>query len=244
MFKIAHRLAIAIAIPTILLMGFAGYNVHSEWQTRTETSAMRVRASGVAQASDLIHELQRERGASGVFLGSKGAQMRTELGEQRKRTDEKRRRASAALEGLSVAASGTFRSAIADVQSAIAFLEARRGEIDGLVIAPAASFQYFTDTIAKLVALTNETVRLSGHGDAAASVAALVSFVQGKEEAGQERAVGAAGLAAGKLDMTVLVRLQTLAATQKVHFTSFEMSASPEQRDFFRSIHSAPPSIW
>jgi methyl-accepting chemotaxis protein len=240
MFKISHRLAIAIAIPTMLFMGFAGYNLYSAWHTRAETSAMRVRASGVAQASALIHELQRERGGSGVFLGSKGAQMRTELGEQRRRTDEARQRASAALEGLSAAANGNFKNTIADAQGAIRLLDARRSEIDSMTIAVPVSFQYFTDTIAKLVAVTNETVKLSGHGETAAAVAALVSFVQGKEEAGQERALGAASLTAGKLDMAALVRLETLAATQKVHFTTFEMSASPEQREFFRRIHSGP----
>jgi len=238
MFKIAHRLAIAIAVPTMLLLGFAGYNLCVVWNTRAETSAMRVRASGVAQASALIHELQRERGTSGVFLGSKGAQMRTELGDQRRRTDERRQRASAALEQLSAAAQGAFKSAVVDTQSAIAALDARRGEIDSFSIAPPASFQYFTETIAKFIAVTNETVKLSGHGQTAAAVAALVSFVQAKEEAGQERAVGSASLAAGKLDMNALVRMQTLAATQKVHFTSFEMSASPQQREFFRRIHS------
>jgi methyl-accepting chemotaxis protein len=240
MFKIAHRLAIAIAVPTILLLGFAGYNLYSAWNTWAETSAMRVRAGSVAQASALIHELQRERGASGVFLGSKGAQMRTELADQRRRTDEKRRLAAAALEQLGGAAHGQFKSAVGDAQSAIASLEARRGEIDGLAIVQPASFQYFTDTIAKIIAVTNETVKLSGHGETAAAVAALVSFVQGKEEAGQERALGAANLAAGKLETSAIIRLQTLAATQKVHFTSFEMSASQEQREFFRRTHSGP----
>jgi methyl-accepting chemotaxis protein len=238
MFKIAHRLAIAIAVPTILLLGFAWYNLYAVWNTWADTSAMHVRASGIAQASALIHELQRERGASGVFLGSKGAQMRTELGDQRRRTDEKRQRASAALEQLRATAQGPFKSAVVDAESAIAWLDARRGEIDSLSIAPPASFQYFTETIAKVVAVTNETVKLSRHGGTAAAAAALVSFVQGKEEAGQERAVGSASLVAGKLDMSALIRLQILAATQKVHFTSFEMSASPEQREFFRRVHS------
>jgi methyl-accepting chemotaxis protein len=240
MFKIAHRLAAAIAIPTILLIGFAGYNLYSAWHTRAESSAMRVRAGGVAQASALIHELQRERGASGVVLGSKGAQMRSELVAQRGRTDEKRVLASAALDALSAAANGSFKAAISDAQSAIARLDARRREIDALAITPPASFQYFADTIARVAAVTNETIKLSGHGETVAAVAALVNFMQGKEEAGQERAVGAASLAAGKLDMAALVRLQTLAATQNVYFTSFEMSASPEQRDFFRRVHAGP----
>jgi HAMP domain-containing protein len=240
MFTIAHRLAIAIAIPTILLVGFAVHNLYSESQAHAETLAMQVRAGGVAQASSLIHELQRERGASAVFLGSKGVQMRTELGEQRKRTDGKRQQVSSALDALSRDASDNFKSTISDAQSAVALLDARRREIDGMSILPSASNQFFTETIAKILAVTNETVKMSGHGETPAAVSALVSFMQGKEEAGQERATGAAGVSAGKFELAALIRLQTLAATQKVHFTAFELNASPEQREFFRRSHSGP----
>ena len=41
----------------------------------------------VTDTSALVHEVQRERGLSGGFLGSKGTELRAELTAQRSRTD-------------------------------------------------------------------------------------------------------------------------------------------------------------
>nr|WP_315980999.1 nitrate- and nitrite sensing domain-containing protein [Aliamphritea spongicola] len=38
-------------------------------------------------ASELVHEVQKERGASAIYLGSKGQRFKTELGNQRRNTD-------------------------------------------------------------------------------------------------------------------------------------------------------------
>ena len=240
MFSIAHRLALAVAIPTLLLLGFAVYNLHLKRLMSTEMAELGGRASNIADVSRLIHEMQRERGASAVFIGSKGGQMRSELVAQRKRTDHERQVAQAALEQLGVAAGGSFRAAIGDAAAAIGTLDARRKEIDALSIPASASSGYFTATIAKILLVTNETAKLSGNGETAAAIAGYVSFVEGKERAGQERAVGAGSIAAGKLDVATFVRVQNLAATQELYFKTFEMNATPAQRDYFTSMHSGP----
>ena len=240
MFSIAHRLALAVAIPTLLLLGFAGYNLHLKWLMSTEMVELGGRANSIADVSRLIHEMQRERGASAVFIGSKGGQLRSELVSQRKRTDHERQVAQAALEQLGVAAGGSFRAAIGDAAAAIGTLDARRQEIDALSIPASASSGYFTATIAKILLVTSETAKLSGNGETAAAIAGYVSFVEGKERAGQERAVGAGSIAAGKLDVATFVRVQNLAATQELYFKIFEMNATPAQRDYFTRMHSGP----
>ena len=240
MFSIAHRLALAVAIPTLLLLGFAAYNLHLKWLMSTEMAELGGRASNIADVSRLIHEMQRERGASAVFIGSKGGQMRSELVAQRKRTDHERQVAQAALEQLGVAAGGSFRAAIGDAAAAIGTLDARRKEIDALSIPASASSGYFTATIAKILLVTNETAKLSGNGETAAAIAGYVSFVEGKERAGQERAAGAGSIAAGKLDVATFVRVQNLAATQELYFKTFEMNATPAQRDYFTKMNSGP----
>jgi len=240
MFSIAHRLALAVAIPTLLLLGFAAYNLHLKWLMSTEMAELGGRASNIADVSRLIHEMQRERGASAVFIGSKGGQMRSELVAQRKRTDHERQVAQAALEQLGVAAGGSFRAAIGDAAAAIGTLDARRKEIDALSIPASASSGYFTATIAKILLVTNETAKLSGNGETAAAIAGYVSFVEGKERVGQERAVGVGSIEAGKLDVATFVRVQNLAATQELYFKTFEMNATPAQRDYFTKMNSGP----
>jgi methyl-accepting chemotaxis protein len=56
--------------------------------------------------------------------------------------------------------------------------------------------------------------KISSRGDVGVRIAALVSFIQAKERAGQERAVGAAAIAVGRLDPAAYRRLFGLVAAQ------------------------------
>jgi methyl-accepting chemotaxis protein len=231
--KISMRLAIAIAIPMLLLAGLAGYDLSVKWAERAEMAKLGPLADGVAKVSRFVHELQRERGASAVFLGSSGAQMREELPAQRKRTEADRQAAMNIVMQLNMTAAGEFKNAIGRAEAAVGALDARRKEIDAQTIAAPISSAYFTDTIVKLLGVTDEIAKVSGQGSVSMAVAAYVGFTQGKERAGQERAFGAGSVAAGKFDPANYSRVLGLAASQEVYFGSFLSVATPEQRAFY-----------
>jgi methyl-accepting chemotaxis protein len=232
-FKIAPRLAIAVLLPLVVLIGLAAYNLLLKWETRADMARLARLADGVSQVSRLIHELQRERGASAVFAGSKGAQMREGLASQRQRTEGQRKPAVDVMAALSAAASGELKQALAKASTAVAALDRTRGEIDALRITAPQSNAYFTDTIAALLAVTGEIARVSDRGEIATAISAYVSFMNGKERAGQERAVGAAGISTGRFDLAGYRRVLGLAAAQEAFFRMFETAAAPEQREFF-----------
>src|ERR1700730_7017314 len=165
--KISPRLAIAVAVPLAMLIVLAGYDLSVKWAARVEMGRIGPLAVAVARIGQLVHELQRERGASSVFLASKGAQMRDELPGLRKRTDEQRPRAMAALAQLQMTAAGELRDAIAKAQAGLDALDARRSEIDALTMPTPNLFAYFTETITKLLAVTSEIAKVSGQGDVA-----------------------------------------------------------------------------
>jgi methyl-accepting chemotaxis protein len=196
-------------------------------------------AQGVTKISRLIHHLQRERGASAVFVGSKGAQMRAELPAQRRLTDEQRTAATAFLsEADAIVASGEFKDAIAKGAAAVALLDGKRREIDGLSIRAQDSNAYFTETIAKLLAVTGEIAKISTRGETSTAISAYVNFMQGKERAGQERATGAAGVSEGKFDLASYVRVLGLRAAQDTYLGAFADAATPAQRAFLRQTLS------
>src|ERR1700704_515133 len=178
--KIGPRLGIAVLVPILIVIALAGYNLGLKWEARNEMAMLGPLAEGVAKLSRFVHELQRERGASAVFVGSKGAQMRAELPGHRKRTEDPRQPALASMTALSAAANDKFKEAIHKADAAVAQLEARRGEIDALTITASVSSTYFTDTIAALLAVTSEIAKVSGQGNVSMAVSAYVSFIQGK----------------------------------------------------------------
>ena len=238
--KISFRLAIAVTVPVVLLIVLAGYDLSVKWKAHTEMGKLGPLADGVVRISTFVHELQRERGTSAIFLGSKGAQMRNELPAQRKRSDEQRQPALAIMAILNATATGEFKSAIGKAEAAIAALEARRTEIDALTLPPPQSAAYYTDTIAKLLTVTNEIAKVSGQGTVSMAISASVNFVQGKERAGQERALGAGGLVAGRFERAAYSRLLGLIAAQDVYFDAFAAAATPELREFFTRTVSGP----
>jgi methyl-accepting chemotaxis protein len=231
--KISHRLALAIAMPVLVLLGLAAHVVSGTWVERTEMAALSELADGAGKISRLIHELQRERGMSAVFLGSKGSQMRAELMEQRRRTDQELSGALAAMKTLAAFDSREIKDAIAGAETAVAGLDSRRRAIEELTIPASESAAYYTSTIAKLLNVTKSAVNLSSRGDTTTALSAYLSLIQGKEHAGQERALVAGGLTAGRFDLPTYRKVLWQQAAQEVHLSAFLASAKSEQREFY-----------
>jgi methyl-accepting chemotaxis protein len=238
--RIAGRLAIAIIIPLAIFSCLAGYDLFQTWLVRSDMVRLNQMAQAVAAISRLVHEMQRERGASAVFVGSKGAQLRNELSAQRKLTDASRTAASGFLAKVAaVAASTQFKDAIANAVAGVARLDGKRTQIDALSISAQDSNAYFTDTIGKLLVVTGEIAKVSSRGETTTAISAYVNFMKGKELSGQERATGAAGISQGKFDLAGYVRVLGLRAAQEAYFTAFGDAATPAQRAFFQKVMSA-----
>ncbi len=238
--KIYQRLAAAVVVPLALLIGLAGYDLSARWHAYSEVATLVPLAEGVAKLSRFIHELQRERGASAVFIGSKGTQLRAELPEQRKRADSERNAAMAIVAALGATASAEFKESIAKAEMAVHALDARRGEIDAQSISAPASSTYFTDTIARLLVVAREIAKVSRQSSVAMAVSSYVSFIQAKEEAGKERAFAAGSVAAGRFDVPTFAKVLGLATSQQAYFSTFEAAADPAQREFYNRTMSGP----
>lgn len=236
--KIYQRLALAVALPLTLLIALAAYELSMKWSARQEMARLGPLVGGVGQLSRLVHELQRERGMSSAFLNSKGIQMRSELTEQRNRTDAERAKAIAELPALDEAALPSIRSLLSDAKESIGLLDRRRREIDDLSITPPAAIEYLTGTIGRLLAVINSMAKLSEQDEVSKSITAYANLIEGKERAGQERALVSGGIAAGRFDLPVLARAIGLAAAQDAYFASFMASAPPAGRDLFGRLYA------
>jgi methyl-accepting chemotaxis protein len=241
-FRIASKLVISFIIPLMVLSCLAGYDLWARWVTRSEMAHLGRLVDGVADISLFVHDLQRERGASAVFISSQGSQFRNELQAQRKLTDQKRQNAVSFLAELGASApTGELQALIDKAQSSVNALDGRRAEIDSLVMTGLGSMGYFSGLIGDLLAVGSEISRVSSRGDLTTAITAYVNFMHGKERAGQERATGAAGIAAGKFDAAAYKSVLQLAAMQETYFAAFARSAAAQERDLFaRAMASAP----
>jgi methyl-accepting chemotaxis protein len=239
--RIAPRLAAAFSLPLIGLIALAGYDLLAHWNTRSEMSRLADVANGVAGISRLVHELQRERGMSVLFLSSKGGQMREDLGQQRQRTDEQRRTLGSIFSLLRASAAAAKSGDTYDAaESALTQLDARRAEVDRLAIPAPELFKALTGMVAGLIATGEHIAGTNSDPQVATAVNAYLNLIKAKELAGQERATGAGGIALGRFEVATFMRFVALAAAQDTYFELFQAAATPGERELFQRATTSP----
>ena len=170
-----------------------------------------------------VHELQKERGTSAVFLGSKGQKFSSELHTQRLDSDKALSAYNAAATKMKAEAG--LRQRMDAATEILGKLSSVRQQVDALEIeGPVAAVPY-TQAILALLKEIESISATAANPDIAKEVSAYVNFLHGKERAGQERAAGGGAFSAGKFDGASIRRLSGLAGAQDAFFASFAVTA-------------------
>lgn len=176
--------------------------------------------------SRLVHALQKERGLSNVFLASQGSHFsaqRLEQVQESAELDHQLRDFFRRLELQNCQITGNVRqySRIAAVLYGLDGLPTLRQQIQQLQLSAPQATEAFTRLIGGLLAVVFEAADTSVDPDLTRLLVAMFNFMQGKELAGQERAWGARGFAAGHFDSGDQQRLQLLVEGQERCFDIF-----------------------
>ena len=128
--KIGMRIIMALVLPVAGLLAFSGFMVFDKYQTSAEMGNVLELAEVAPVISAVVHELQKERGASAVFITSKGTKFTQELPAQRKLTDGRQAALGEALRSFDAASFSTnLVSKIGSAQAALTDLGNKRAQI-------------------------------------------------------------------------------------------------------------------
>lgn len=168
----------------------------AELQQLALTSAL-VNVSG-----RLVHSLQRERGLSNLYLGSQGthfAKARAQQIDECRQIEAELRACFDTLdtESARVGHGARLFSRIAYVLHGLDALPALRQQIDALRWTARQATDAYVRLITGLLAVVFEAADSACDPEVSRLLVALFNFMQGKEFAGQERAVGSALFASG-----------------------------------------------
>lgn len=177
----------------------------------------------------LIHQLQIERGTSGLFIASDGRKFNTERIDIIKVNtplimafdDE----LSAFLQ-QHIAANAKQLTLIAWVLLGFKQLNALRAQIQTLSISFMGCMQAYTRLIDSLISLLFEVIDNAADSKISKALATLYNVVLAKEAAGQERAIGAYLIGSGKFSEAHHQHFQVLIETQVRHFSLATQLAS------------------
>lgn len=196
----------------------------------------------VRDMGELIHALQKERGASSIYLGSNGLRF---VGDLAGRTEDSRRLElvlRARLEGVDerMSSGAQFYTRVALALHALDGMTALREQVASVSLVPQDSVKAFTDVIGHLLNVVFEAADTAADPAISRALVALFNFVQGKEYAGQERATAGAGFTRGHFDTAEHRRLVDLAVAQNRAFQIFREFATPAQVMAFDTAMAGP----
>jgi methyl-accepting chemotaxis protein len=239
--KISARIGIACLIPMLAFTGFAVNNLLDKRAAATATANVLIVIETAPSVSNLIHEVQRERGASATFVNSKGQALGDVMRNQRSATDKaaeawKRQIATVDREALG----NTFVKIFTEAEAALNSLASTRGNIDRLSIGGPETVQYFTRLIAQLVSTADALGFITPDPATIRQTNAFAALLKRKEMTGQERANGALGFSSGQFSPQMLQTLTRLGGQQDAQTALFALNASPAQVDAVNAIMKGP----
>lgn len=238
--SIRNKLLFIVLLPLIGLAILTGMKVFELQEKTSRQSSLQELMDVSIAAGNLVHELQKERGVSAGFTSSNGANFADVLPQQRNHSDAKKEELMRILENVDTADFGKeYNKALQLALKDIEEIGAVRAKVDRFELPLAQVVGYYTHMNADFLALSNQAIFIAKDPDIIRDVSAYLNFLQSKERAGIERAVGAAGFGGGWNPQS-LANFNTLIAVQDTYLDVFEVYATSEELQFYKEKTSDP----
>jgi len=235
--KTRTKLSLILLAPLLGLIFFAQQDLRYNFSRNASMEKLEQLANLGTLLSALVHELQKERGMTAGFLGSQGKKFSRELPEQRNLTDQKRNVLLEWLKSFQHEEYGsTFNQRLQSALNAINQLSDKRQGISAFSIPIKQAIGYYTNTNGQLLLIVEMLPSLSEDAEISTQTAAYISFLQGKERAGIERAVLTNTFAADKFADGLYNKFVSLVAMQDAYMSLFTALASPDIQENYRRL--------
>ncbi|MAG14049.1 MAG: hypothetical protein CMN78_05585 [Spirochaetales bacterium] len=241
--KVKNKILLMLLFPVLGLIYFSADGVVKKIVIRTEMGSIQSLTGLSVSISDLVHELQKERGTTAGYLGSKGAEFSEELRNQRVFTDSK----AAAVHVFYGKFNGArlnseFNNDLHEAVQTLDSLEETRREIDAFSTSADKAISYYTNLNATFLSVIGNVVKISSNAAISNGFSTYVNFLQGKERTGVERAVMSNAFAQDRFAAGSFNKFASLVSEQKVYIDTFLFFATEEQREFYQ-VAMEDPSV-
>lgn len=224
--SIGWRIAMALALPALAMLGFALWSSAAYYRSAQESGRVRAMVEFATVVNALVHTLQTERGLSTAYVSSDNADYAAALSTAQAQTDQVRARFVLALRDLDAAR----LSSELDMQTALARqvvdrVDVWRGAVAQRHITVDTLIQSYAGLVADLTRVVQQMLVPNDQSALARSLAAYSRLMQAKEFAGLERAVGVAGFSGAQIKDAEGRRLIELIDRQRLLLDEFRSLA-------------------
>ncbi|WP_247686968.1 methyl-accepting chemotaxis protein [Pseudoalteromonas luteoviolacea] len=184
---VSSHMTTVVLLPCLLLSAVIFYDVSMSAKRMNDAYDAEYNAFLSHMVLSVIHETQKERGASAGFIGSKGAKFKDNLRQQRTQTD--RLIATLKQEKQQWGLIPEMAKELAEFERMFGDLSQVRSRVDALSISLPEALKFYTDINLKALHMVITASRLSNDHTIATELVAIYNFSSAKESAGIERAV-------------------------------------------------------
>ena len=226
--KVAHIVWIVAAIGLLLSVAFAQSKIRAEASKSAVLKEVSAEVDLAVLLSAYMHEQQKERNATTVFLASQGDQYADQLKRQRVETDRKYQAAYATAQALAdKGVEPKVQEKLTAVLSKMDRLNDIRSRVDALSVSEQDALTFYSNVnydLARLIGSFSSVVE-----DAAISNKLLLyaGFLLGKDAADTERALVASGFTSGVFPLELKREVITKLETQSSKFDQFIAYVDP-----------------
>ncbi len=184
--------------------------------------------------SNLLHETQKERGATAGFIGSKGKKFAIKLPAQRKLTDNRISILTQSLKSYNLSQyPSSVKTTLNIALDQLIKIKKMREDVTALKVGAGVAIKYYTGTNSALLDFVKTVARLSTNVNETKDLNAFYNFLMSKERAGIERAVGSNTFARNKFLFGMKGKWTKLITEQNAFLVSFKASAQSSYIKFY-----------
>lgn len=237
--SIRYKMLIMVLLPLMLAFLFIIQGLVSSFTVYQLMSKADAFSKVSVSASLLVHELQKERGASAGFLGSKGQKFQSELSSQRDATSKALAEYRVILDAFPAQTyPDSIRNAVREGSNQLARLDRMRDRVSAMDIPAVEAIGYYTGMNKLLLSLSSQLATLVDDPDILKKSSAYYYFLESKERAGVERAVMSNVFAQDSFTSALKARFIGLVNSQNQFLKVFNDYATADERSLLSSTLS------
>jgi len=238
---IKNKLTLITAIVVTFALVIIALTVNKAMNERDTISQVKELNILSQKLSLLIHETQKERGASAGFLGSKGTKFVDILPKQRVLTTSRNKELNEYIKTLDLSSfPSELQGELSSFKADMAKIEGIRSQVSSLSISVKDEVAYYTKMNTKILNVVALTAKLADSSELIKALDAYTNFLKSKERAGIERAVLSGTFAADKFGSGMFSKWVTLVAEQNSYLDSSHAMATDDAKKFYTEKMNSP----
>lgn len=227
-----------ITVFTLVILGSILINAYSDIKNLDENELL-TRLS--VRISNLVHELQKERGASAGFIGSRGSKFSDILANQRQLTDLKYQKLEEFIQEIDEQnIPSEIRDELNKALALLSNLQSMRARISSLDVSSQEEIKYFTEINKHLLNAIALTAKYASKPTLVKKLKAYSCFLKAKERLGIERAVLSSVFSSNHFTPSLYSLWLKLVAEQRAYLDSFSHIADRKTVELYRQAINSP----